>query len=350
MEKEKAQKEAEVKAQKAKAQKELEDKQKVENAAKEKKELEEKARLQEQSTSASISGLKLHEEYMKKLEYYKQHYKPKLQDPKFRSTVFKERMPIKRFLKQLQFKREVVDQRFVAIRDRILAVKQQSEEAYHILLNCTAKDFLKQARSEISSISWGAYFYGRFAMMLGSAIPEFMEYLLARLYKRCPYMIPNYYDESGLSLDEVKKRQRYEFVDDEKKDFQTVDMHYNYQYAYIMFFAALVQMTPQLPSDPQNPHGIQYGWLWLARICNVPPRPITPGLVYSFLQIAGRPLLQSYPRQALKVFQLIRNDMLPVTPKSRENASPLNELARFLDDFFRTGEMSKMPEKAEAKA
>ena len=109
MEKEKAQKEAEVKAQKAKEQKELEDKQKVEKAAKEKKDLEEKARLQvsfvrytislyywidssktffffciysifyflfkEQSTSASISGLKLHEEYMKKLEVCKQEKK-----------------------------------------------------------------------------------------------------------------------------------------------------------------------------------------------------------------------------------------------------------------------------------
>ncbi|KAI9270461.1 GLE1-like protein-domain-containing protein [Phascolomyces articulosus] len=349
LKKEKAEKEALVKAQKEKEQKDIAEKQKAEAEAKAQKEKEEKARLQAKSSAASISGLELYKTYIKKLDHYKQHYKPKLQDAKYRSTVFKERMPIKRFLKQLQFKTEVVDQRYVAIRDRLLAVKTQSEDAFNILLNCTAKDFLKQARSEISSISWGAYFYARFAMLLGAAIPEFMEYLLARLYKRCPYLIPEYHDESGLSLDQVKAKQRFEYVDNDKKEFQTVDMHYLYQYAYVMFYAALVQMTPQLASDPQNPHGIENGWLWLARICNVPPRAITPGLVYSFLQIAGRPLLNAYPRQSIKVFQLIRADMLPVAPKSRENASPLNELGRFLDDFFRTGQMDKMPEKAETK-
>ncbi|KAI9495285.1 GLE1-like protein-domain-containing protein [Zychaea mexicana] len=346
----KAQKEAEAKAQREKEQKSLEDKQKAEAADKARKEKEEKARMQQaKQSSASVNGIELYATYMKRIEYYREHYKPKLQDQKFRSTVFKERMPIKRYLKQLQFKREVVDQRFKAIRDRLLAARSQSEDAFHILLNYTAKDFLRQARSEISSISWGAYFYARFAMLLGAAIPEFMEYLLARLYKRCPYMIPNYHDGSDVSIDDIKRLQRYEHVDDEKKEFQTIDMHYLYQYSYVMFFAALVQMGQQLGSDPPNPHGIENGWLWLARICNVPPRPITPGLIHSFLQIAGRGLLRAYPRQAYKIYQVIFNDVLPATPKSRENASPLNELHRLLEDFFTTGEMSKMPEKAESK-
>ncbi|KAI8150175.1 GLE1-like protein-domain-containing protein [Fennellomyces sp. T-0311] len=344
-----AKKEAEKKAKDAQQKKDLETKKKAEADEKARKEQEEKEKLKAKSSSASVSGLELYKKYSAKLDYYREHYRPRLQDTKFRSTVFKERMPIKRFLKQLQFKRDVVDQRFIAIRDRLLAVKTQSEDAYHILLNYTAKDFLRQARSEISSISWGAYFYARFAMLLGAAIPDFLEYLLARLYKRCPYLIPEYHDDPSLSIEEIQKRQRYEYLDDEKKEFQTIDMHYLYQYAYVMFYAALVQMTQQLGSDPQNPHGIEYGWLWLARICNVPPRAITPGLIHGFLQIAGRSLLQNYPRQAVKVYQLILSDILPRTPKSRENASPLNELRRFLEDFFNTGEMPKMPEKAETK-
>lgn len=33
-------------------------------------------------------------------------------------------------------------------------------------------------------------------MLLAPDLPHFLDYLLARLYKRCPYMIPEYHDEA----------------------------------------------------------------------------------------------------------------------------------------------------------
>ncbi|KAI9317135.1 GLE1-like protein-domain-containing protein [Dichotomocladium elegans] len=342
-------KEKEAKEKEAQQKKELDARKKAEETAKaEAERKEQQAKLAASAQGASISGLEQYKEYTKTLDYYREHYRPRLQDNAFRKVMFQEKLPIKRFIKQLQFKPEVVEQRHVAIRDRLLLIKSQSVETFHCLLNQMAKDFLLQVRAEVSSISWASYFYARLAMLLMADIPEFTNYLMGRLYKRCPYMIPEYHDDPKLSAQEMMQLQRYEYVDDKKTEFQPTDMHFLYQYSYLMFYAALVQMTP-IRNDPPNPHGIQHGWVWLARVCNVPPRPITAGLIHSFLMIAGQRLLQEYPNQTPKVFRVILQHVLPATPRIRENASPVHELERILTEYFQTGVFPKMPEKMEKK-
>lgn len=35
-----------------------------------------------------------------------------------------------------------------------------------------------------------------------------------------------------------------------------------------------------------NIHGMDNGWRWMARILNMPPRPITPALIQVFLEVS----------------------------------------------------------------
>lgn len=112
------------------------------------------------------------------------------------------------------------------------------------------------------------------------------------------------------------------------------------------FFAALVQMKPG-PGEPENVYGIKYGWMWLARICNEPPRAITANLLEAFLHVAAQDLLQAYPRQARKLLQLIYEQVLPKIPRTRDNTSPVAELQRKLEQFFKTGIYPKLPEQME---
>lgn len=151
----------------------------------------------------------------------------------------------------------------------------------------------------------------------------------------------------SLSTDEMKLRQGYE--QDEDGKFQDSAMHLLYQMAYVMVFAAMIQTG-------HGPVGVEQGWSWLSRTCNVPPRRITPALIYAFLNVAGEAMLEAYPRQMRKLLELILNELLPQVPEKemredidiREGSAYLHELRRYIEHYFSTGVMRKLEEKAKS--
>lgn len=57
-----------------------------------------------------------------------------------------------------------------------------------------------QVRQEVNGAPFAAYFLAKLAVLLAGAIPEFKDYLYGRLLKRCPYLIPNYFDFDPVSV------------------------------------------------------------------------------------------------------------------------------------------------------
>lgn len=139
---------------------------------------------------------------------------------------------------------------------------------------------------------------------------------------------------------------RYSIKNKEKKTLETFLEHAEGQKCYIMFFGALCQTLPD-PGQPENPFPIKHAWIWLARICNMPPREITPILVNGLLEVSATRLLQAYPNQTVKLFRLIRETICPLYPVSsgQENIAGIKRLEMFLDDYFRTGKPECVPEK-----
>lgn len=169
------------------------DKLKAESEAKEK---EKQALLEKHGKTGSVHGHQEAERYIAAILHYQQTYRPKLRsDQAFRKALFNKRMLLKRNFQQLQLKADVVDERFAILRDGLLAMKSQGDDAYHCLLNCICKSFLQQIRLEVDRFNAGCYFYAQLAMKLCATVPMFTEYLLGRLYKRCPLLIPNFYDD-----------------------------------------------------------------------------------------------------------------------------------------------------------
>lgn len=80
--------------------------------------------------------------------------------------------------------------------NHLIAVQGQSQEAFEVLLNFLAKAFLEQVKQEVHATPFAAYFLARFAYLLVSTIPAFLDYLMGRLFKRCPYLIPQYHDDN----------------------------------------------------------------------------------------------------------------------------------------------------------
>ena len=68
------------------------------------------------------------------------------------------------------------------------------------MLNQLAKFILAQAKQEIHATAFAAYFLARFTYLMCSTIPEFLQYLMGRLLKRCPYPIPQYHDDDPVGF------------------------------------------------------------------------------------------------------------------------------------------------------
>ncbi|RCH98300.1 hypothetical protein CU098_000448, partial [Rhizopus stolonifer] len=223
---------------------------------------------------------------------------------------------INRTVSQLQHSHAVVLEKYQFLSQHLLGIKQQSQDAFEVLLNHLAKVFLAQVKQEIHATDYAAYFLARFAYLMCAAMPEFVDYLMGRLLKRCPYLIPRYHDDDPtLSADEIRSRLRYTYSNKEKKIMETFLEHAENQKCYVMFYGALAQTLPD-PGQPENPFPIKHAWIWLARICNMPPREITPFLVDGMLEIVTVRLLQAYPHQTPKLLRLIRETICPLYPEA----------------------------------
>jgi hypothetical protein len=76
-----------------------------------------------------------------------------------------------------------------------MSVKKESYEAFEVMLNSLAKIFLGQVKQEIHTLHNAGYHLARFAYLMCSTVPEFLDYLMGRLIKRCQYLIPRYHDD-----------------------------------------------------------------------------------------------------------------------------------------------------------
>lgn len=125
---------------------------------------------------------------------------------------------------------------------------------------------------------------------------------------------------------------------------ETFLQHAVAQKCFVMFYGALCQTLPD-PGQPENPYPIKHAWVYLARICNMPLRDITPYLILGILEVAGQRLLEAYPHQTPKLFRLIRQTIMPGFPKRDEDTnSAIGRIEIVLESYFNTGRVECIPE------
>lgn len=77
-----------------------------------------------------------------------------------------------------------------------------------------------------------------------------------------------------------------------------------HQMAYIMVFAAMVQSR-------HGPVGVEQGWSWVSRACDVKPGPKTPAIIYAFLHVAGGAMTEPCGQHMRNLLDRILTDLLP---------------------------------------
>ncbi|KAI8095701.1 GLE1-like protein-domain-containing protein [Thamnidium elegans] len=317
-------------------------------AEKEQKELEqeelkkkenEKLKKMKESNATSLSGLEEFKKYYAKIEHYKVAFKPKMDDAAFSKAWFIKKKGIKRTISQLTSNHEFIFTKYKEIYALLMNIKQESNDAFEVTLNYLSKEILRQVEVDVSNKPYCAYIFARFTYMICSSIPEFTDYLLGRLYKRCPYIVPQFHDDDPtLSKKEMQKRLRYTYSDKQEKVGETFLLHAERNKGFIMFYVALCSTIPD-PGHPQNPFSIKSVWIYLARLLNMSLRPISPFLVGGVLNIAGKGLLDNYPNQAPKLFRLLQDTVLPLMLAERTNDSnsAIISVGNFLSTYFEKG-------------
>ncbi|KAG2185823.1 hypothetical protein INT43_002260 [Umbelopsis isabellina] len=279
-----------------------------------------KAAERQKSQAYSVEGVEEANKYLDRVKKFREVIKPTFQqNPQWKADAVKSRMKMKRMVGQLTNKRETIM--------RVIA--------YHSNLTY----FQEQAETEVTVKPSTAYPLAHVSVMLATKHADFIDILMGRLIKHCPYIIPRYYDDDpNRSTDETRKLMGYKYTDKEAKQWEDSVQYKEHMCGLISLWGAIVQTVPE-PGVGENPYPIWRGWTWIARLCNIPPRAITPALINAFLEIAGTRMLATYPRQFHKVLRLILEQYLPLLAGDKDAVAAATRLSSYLELYASTGKL-----------
>ncbi|KAF9966186.1 hypothetical protein BGZ70_003041 [Mortierella alpina] len=228
-----------------------------------------------------------------------------------KKICFEARREIVPFIGQLFNKREQVMRVAMDIDQVFKRMKQtHGENPYNWLMNETGKKFLEQIENEALVKSAPAFPVAHVAVLLFTNHPRFLDVLMARFVKKCPYVIPKYFaHDQSESTEQYFKKLGYKHSDG---GWEKEDKYNARQCAIFTLYCAILQTNA---IQGQNAYPLSHGWTWMARIVNMPPWPITPSLINVFLEVCGDKYMRTYGNQARKVIQLLVRDFIPLMPK-----------------------------------
>ncbi|KAJ1858393.1 hypothetical protein GGH12_000793 [Coemansia sp. RSA 1822] len=173
------------------------------------------------------------------------------------------------------------------------------------------------------------------AVLVMQAYPKLADMLIIQLVKKCPFVVPQYMaKQPGQNTDNFIKAAGYWQNDDGY--IESEGIYAERMTGMLALFAAIVQM-PDIGSQP-NPFPVHHGWIWLARIINMPPRAILPLLVQTFLSVAGPTMLGVYGRQMDKLIGVLATTWIAtVTGSSPLAVAGKSNLTTFIDKYHSSG-------------
>lgn len=174
-----------------------------------------------------------------------------------------------------------------------------------------AEKFVKQGEEEVASHHEAAFPIAVVASGIWELHPRVGDLILAHLHKKCPYSVPFYPAfKEGMALEDYQKMLGYQ-VKESKVEQQ--DNFLKRMSGMIRLYAAVIQLRwPYGNQQATHPHGLSYGWRWLAQVVNMEPlSDVTATILFDFLEVCGHALVKQYQVQFWKMVLLIKEEYLP---------------------------------------
>lgn len=207
------------------------------------------------------------------------------------------------------------------------------------LAYCTAllaKKIVRQGDLLVSSNPEAAFPLAALTVALWTQFPELGRLLEAYFHKLCPYLVPMFLPQKeGQTDKEFYLSRGYTYSEDgavEKQDKFLKRM----SGIFTLRCAIWIASTPKF-INTTNPHGLQYGWCWLASFINLRPEPdICATLIHDFFTVCGSEFHKYYGKQFLKIIKLINFQYLPVL-QNIDEGGPKTRLEVFLQNVLSSG-------------
>ncbi|XP_077334824.1 mRNA export factor GLE1 [Lithobates pipiens] len=174
-----------------------------------------------------------------------------------------------------------------------------------------AERFVTQAEQEVASHHESAFPLAMVVSGIWERHPQVGELFLAHLYKKCPYSVPFYPAyKKGVPVIDYQRELGYN-IDGSVVEAQ--DHFLKRMSGMIRLYAAIIQIRNAFGTvQSHHPHGLNYGWRWLAQMLNLEPVvDITATLLYDFLEVCGNALLKQYQDQFWKLIILLKEELFP---------------------------------------
>ncbi|XP_069729289.1 mRNA export factor GLE1 isoform X2 [Phaenicophaeus curvirostris] len=187
----------------------------------------------------------------------------------------------------------------------------QHPQALDFVYYKLAEKFVNQGEEEVTSHRNSAFTIAVVASGIWERHPRFGDLFLAHLHKKCPYAVPFYPAlKKGTSMEEYQRILGYR-VEDSMVEQQ--DRFLKRMSGFIRLYAALIQVRwPYGNKQAAHPHGLSYGWRWLAHILNIEPlTDVTATVLYDFLEVCGNALMKQYQGQFWKIMLYIQEEYIP---------------------------------------
>ncbi len=142
--------------------------------------------------------------------------------------------------------------------------------------------------------------------------------LLGTFHRRCIFTVPHYLEAKDFKvdskLDEVAYRRAVGYATVAGGGFEDEERYFERMAGFVTLFTAFLQVPIRKPpihilpmvSDcvcwaAGHPYGVGEGWRWLARVCNMAPKPATAAVCHAFLSTAGYEMHRVYGAQMTKL-------------------------------------------------
>ncbi|NXD74960.1 GLE1 protein, partial [Halcyon senegalensis] len=174
-----------------------------------------------------------------------------------------------------------------------------------------AEKFVRQGEEEVASHHEAAFPIAVVASGIWEMYPRVGDLLLAHLHRKCPYSVPFYPAmKEGTSVEEYRRMLGYRVKNSTVED---QDNFLKRMSGMIRLYAAIIQLQwPYGDKEGTHPHGLNYGWRWLAHILNMEPlADVTATILFDFLEVCGNSLMKQYQAQFWKMMLLLQDDYIP---------------------------------------
>jgi type II secretory pathway pseudopilin PulG len=296
-----------------------------------------KQRNNERNKFISEATAKEYDDKIKKLYSLRQMAGPNINQQELKQHS----KEIHQFVYQITGKESQVNSK---IRDisRILDASTCNPFLFRHCLNITAEKLVEQSEIVICRSPATAFAFATVAVRLAQRYPDLIDFLIGHFYDKCPYTVPSYYfpREEGQSDSDyaVKVLKKHKRTTEEGENLETDDEYFERMAGYIYLYSAI----PTIPvQNEPHPYGLKHAWIWLARLLNMEPRPITPTILVAFLEHAGFFLLQAYRNQFRKILSFIKEDYIKRYPPNCNAAK--SRLIIYLEDYEKNGYQLQEP-------